>query len=243
MKYFYLFFQFLAFNIPSFAQTVIQMKEVGGILTIPCTVNGVELTFIFDTGASKVSISLTEAIFMYKNGHLADEDILGKEYYVIANGELAEGTEIILRTVEIGNRKLTNVRASVIHKLDAPLLFGQSALNKLGKISIDYESNTLTILDSPTQSLEQHDINYHSGTAPQNNSDLFNGDYLFITSLNNPAYKPYLKNLPSASALNIYSIPKDAVIYILDNSDSNFFKIYVDGRVGFIRSYWLKRKK
>ena len=49
-----------------------------------------------------------------------------------------------LKTVEIGNRTLYNVQASIVHNMQAPLLLGQSALNKFGKISIDYNKNEIT---------------------------------------------------------------------------------------------------
>lgn len=45
----------------SFGQTVIKMQRKGGVSVVPCTVNGLSLSFIFDTGASDVSLSLTEA--------------------------------------------------------------------------------------------------------------------------------------------------------------------------------------
>ena len=51
------------------AQTIVEMSKEGGVYTVPCKVNGLPLKFIFDTGASDVSISLTEAIFMLKNGY------------------------------------------------------------------------------------------------------------------------------------------------------------------------------
>ena len=57
----------------SFSQVVIKMKKQNGVNTIPCKVNGLNLSFIFDTGASDVSISLTEASFMYKNGFLKQD--------------------------------------------------------------------------------------------------------------------------------------------------------------------------
>ena len=49
------------------AQIHIEMREENGVYTAPCKVNGLQLRFIFDTGASDVSISLTEAVFMIKN--------------------------------------------------------------------------------------------------------------------------------------------------------------------------------
>ena len=53
----------------------ISMNKESGVYMIPCKVNSIPLKFIFDTGAATVVISITEAEFMYKNGHLADSDI------------------------------------------------------------------------------------------------------------------------------------------------------------------------
>jgi clan AA aspartic protease (TIGR02281 family) len=128
----------------SFSQTIVKMEKRNGVYYVPCKVNGLNLSFIFDTGAGDVSISLTEANFMIKNGQLKKEDILGTEYYRIANGDLAEGTKIIIRRLEIGGLILGNIEASIVHTLNAPLLLGQSVLQKLGKFSFDYANNTLS---------------------------------------------------------------------------------------------------
>lgn len=126
---------------------VIPMKKnKGGTFTIDCMVNGLKLNFIFDTGASNVSISLTEALFMLKNGYLSKNDLKGTEYYSIANGDIQEGTVLNIRELEFGGQKLRNVKASVIKELSAPLLLGQSAISQLGKIMIDYQNSTLTII-------------------------------------------------------------------------------------------------
>lgn len=127
---------------------VIQMRKMpGGTFEIPCEVNGLALKFIFDTGASDVSISLTEALFMLKNGYLSEDDIMGTQYYSIANGEIAEGTTIRIRKLEFGGLTLYNVDASIVHELEAPLLLGQSAISRLGKIQIDPANSTLTIIE------------------------------------------------------------------------------------------------
>jgi clan AA aspartic protease (TIGR02281 family) len=126
---------------------VIQMTKMpGGTYEIPCKVNGLPLKFIFDTGASDVSISLTEALFMLKNGYLKEEDIIGTQYYSIANGDIAEGTTIRIKKLEFGGVTLYNVDASIVHELQAPLLLGQSAISRLGKIQIDPNNSTLTII-------------------------------------------------------------------------------------------------
>jgi tetratricopeptide (TPR) repeat protein len=108
-------------------------------------VNGLNLKFIFDTGASDVSISMTEATFMLKNDYLSENDILGKSKYQDANGNISEGVNIVLKEIEIGGLKLYNVKASVVTNIKAPLLLGQTAISKLGVVQLDLEANTLTI--------------------------------------------------------------------------------------------------
>jgi aspartyl protease family protein len=125
-------------------RTVVKIKKVNGVYEIPTEINGVPMHFIFDTGAGMISISETEAIFLFKQGKLTQEDILGKANFSDANGDISEGTIINLKTVKIGDRILENIQASVVHNLGAPLLMGQSALEKFGKISIDYQRGEIT---------------------------------------------------------------------------------------------------
>ncbi|MDA7803455.1 retroviral-like aspartic protease family protein [Crocinitomix sp.] len=135
-------------SVGSPAAKVIQMKKMAsGTYEIPCKVNGLALNFIFDTGASDVSISLTEALFMFKNGYLNENDIIGTESYSIANGDITEGTTIRIRKLEFGGLVLYNVDASIIHEMEAPLLLGQSAISRLGTIQIDPKKGTLTVIE------------------------------------------------------------------------------------------------
>ena len=120
-------------------------RNPGGTFEIPCDINGLLLQMIFDTGASDVTISSVEANFMLKNGYLSDKDIKGKKYYQIANGQISEGTTITLREVKIGDAVLHNVDASVVKSQKAPLLLGQSAMERFGTITIDNQNNKLII--------------------------------------------------------------------------------------------------
>ena len=122
------------------------MKVSGsGTYEVPCKINELGLNLIFDTGASDITISKTEAEFMLKNGYLSKNDVTGTESYMIANGDIEIGTTIVFRKVEFGGLILKNVKASVIENKNAPLLFGQSALGKYGKITIDNENKVITI--------------------------------------------------------------------------------------------------
>jgi aspartyl protease family protein len=124
--------------------TVVKMKKINGVYQIPVEVDDIPMSFIFDTGAGIISISEVEALFLYRQGKLTNDDVIGSENFADANGDISEGTIINLRTVKIGTRTLRNVQASVVHNLGAPLLFGQSALEQFGKISIDYRKEEIT---------------------------------------------------------------------------------------------------
>ncbi|WP_299989377.1 retropepsin-like aspartic protease [uncultured Pontibacter sp.] len=125
------------------SRTVVRMVKSGGVYEIPVEINGVPMHFIFDTGASSISISGAEALFLYKQGKLSDEDVVGKQNFIDATGRVSEGTVIKLHSVKLGNKTLYNVSASVVHNMEAPLLFGQSALERFGKISIDYNKGII----------------------------------------------------------------------------------------------------
>lgn len=125
---------------------IILMREEHNTYYVPIKVNGIPMEFIFDTGASIISISLTETLFLLKQGLLHDIDFLGETRFSDATGTISEGTLLNLREVQIGSRSIYNVRASIVHNLEAPLLLGQSALNQFGTVTIDYRNNKL-ILD------------------------------------------------------------------------------------------------
>ena len=169
---------FILFTINGNSQIVIKMIKNGGVSVIPCKVNGLNLKFIFDTGASDVSISLTEASFMLKNGYLSSNDIKGSQKYIDANGKISEGIKVILKEVEISGLKLFNVEASIVKNLKAPLLFGQSAISKLGKIQLDLQSNTLTILDSKSSYNFSNDENITS-SPKYSIGQIYNGGLIF----------------------------------------------------------------
>ena len=120
----------------------------GGCASVKCTINELPLNFIFDTGASIVSLSQVEANFMLKNGYLKKDDFVGSGRFVDANGDVTEGSIVNLRDVDFGGLKLNNVRASVVRNQKAPLLLGQSVLGRLGSIEIDNPGKKLIITHS-----------------------------------------------------------------------------------------------
>ena len=183
MKKTLLFIFFCGLSLTAVSQTTILLEKINGVYMVPCKLNGLNMKFVFDTGASDVTISLTEAIFMLKNGYLLKNDFIGTNYYQVANGDIQEGTKIIIRKLVIGGYELNNIEASIIHRLDAPLLLGQSALEKLGKFNFDYSNKVLMIFDG-----KKNNSNY--GCISGNCSSGY-GTYIFA---NGEKYIGYFKN-------------------------------------------------
>ena len=125
--------------------TEIPFVKEDGICKVKCSINGLPLHFVFDTGASDVTISNVEATFMMKNGYLNSKDVVGSQRYMDANGDINVGTVINLKKVAFGDMELNNVRASVVRSQKAPLLLGQSILGRLGKIEIDNSTHVIKI--------------------------------------------------------------------------------------------------
>jgi aspartyl protease family protein len=122
----------------------IRMNKVHGVFEVPVTINGVNMSFIFDTGASIVSISQKEASLLMERGSLTEEDVLGMANFTDANGDVSEGTIVRLRSMQLCGRELQDVEASVVPNQIAPLLLGQTALGYFGEITIDNHQETIT---------------------------------------------------------------------------------------------------
>jgi len=122
-------FLFFIVNSNLFSQTVIKMKREGGISIIPCKVNGLNLNFIFDTGASNVSLSMTEATFMLKNGYLSESDILGTNKFSDATGKISEGVIINLKEIEIAGADMVFYPAKAIIKNNKIIVSSEKVLN------------------------------------------------------------------------------------------------------------------
>ena len=134
-------------EVPDYNTEIVEIPftKESGVTKVKCSINGLPLHFVFDTGASDITLSLVEANFMLKNDYIKPSDIIGSARYVDANGDITEGTVVNLRNVNFGGLNLDNVRASVVRNQKAPLLLGQSVLGRLGKIEIDNPGMKLKI--------------------------------------------------------------------------------------------------
>jgi clan AA aspartic protease (TIGR02281 family) len=227
-----------------FSQTKIIMKKINGVYTIPCKVNGLSLDFIFDTGASDVSISLTEAAFMLKNGYLKDSDITGSSFAQIANGEITKNTTILIKEIMIADITIRNVTASVIHELKAPLLLGQSAISRLGRIELN--GNELIIFSKgsstynysqPTDNISRDNTDYSNSEIVKPLSFISIGSYIYIHNMaplySDPSIAPFSKPI-------IYV--EEKYVKIIKEITKNIYKVSTKNQTGYMNKSWFRLK-
>lgn len=219
-----------------FSQTKILMTKEGGVYSVPCKVNGLPLKFIFDTGASDVSISLTEAMFMLKNGYLSREDIGDIVYYSIANGDVAKGTRLNIKEIEFAGLKLYNIEASIVHETTAPLLLGQSAIEKLGKIQLD--GNELTIMNKGSNSYDYSKNNSNYVINETKYKSPYSKTYSGIQAVytNSPITdKPKMGD----GEIQIGTAVNNSVT-ILEKYNEKFYKVKSGNMTGYLWAGWFK---
>ena len=128
------------------SKTEVKLKKVGGVYEVPVELNGVlKINFIFDSGASDVSISPDVALTLIKTGTIKETDWLPGAYYRFADGTTAKSMRFTLKSVKIGDKIVYDVTCSISNSLDAPMLLGQSVLKKFGKYTFDYRYEKLII--------------------------------------------------------------------------------------------------
>jgi len=118
----------------------------GGTYEIPVLINNVlTINFIYDSGASDVSISPDVALTLIRTGTIKSDDFIGSQKYIFADGSIAESKKFILRNMKIGKFEIKNVTASISNSINSPILLGQSALGRFKKVTVNNINHTLTI--------------------------------------------------------------------------------------------------
>ena len=142
-------------SISAFGQTKIKLEKDGGIYKIQCKVNGAPMKMYFDTGATVVSISLSTAMYLLENDLVEREDFVGLTKTMTADGSVIDNMKLIIKDVEIAGLHLKNVEAVVNSSSTAPLLLGQSAIGKLGKITLDGDFLIIHSISNQELTLDQ----------------------------------------------------------------------------------------
>lgn len=92
--------------------------------------------FVFDTGASTLTISNDLADRLISSNKITKDDFIGYKNFVDASGNTTKSKMVNIKDLEIGGLHVHNVEASINPGLNAPMLLGQSVIEKLGSITI-----------------------------------------------------------------------------------------------------------
>lgn len=124
----------------------IKLKYQNGVYLVPTKLNNVlSMDFVLDLGASDVSISPDIFLVLYRAGTIKESDFIGSQTYQFADGTTAKSSVFNIASIQIGDKEIKDVRASISNSLNAPLLLGQSAMKKFGSYRIDNFQKLLII--------------------------------------------------------------------------------------------------
>jgi hypothetical protein len=123
----------------------VKMVESDGIYQVPVLINDeLTLSFFVDSGASDVSIPSDVVLTLIRTGTIKQSDFIGTETHSFADGSTASSRTFMLRSLTVGDRRVTDVRASIAN-VNGPLLLGQSFLSKFESWSQDNVSHELVL--------------------------------------------------------------------------------------------------
>jgi clan AA aspartic protease (TIGR02281 family) len=102
------------------------------------------LDFLLDSGAADVAIPGEVVLTLMHTGTITRADFLGTEQYRLADGSNIDGETVQIHTLQVGDRTVENVTASV-SKAGSDLLLGQSFLQHFKSWSLSNEQRQLIL--------------------------------------------------------------------------------------------------
>jgi clan AA aspartic protease (TIGR02281 family) len=123
----------------------VKVVESGGIYHVPVVINdALKLDFMVDSGAADVCIPADVALTLMRTGSIKKSDFIGTETYRLADGSTVSSRTFIIRSLTVGDRTVTDVRASIAD-VTGPLLLGQSFLKRFKSWSQDNAAHELIL--------------------------------------------------------------------------------------------------
>ena len=122
----------------------IKLLRSGGVWEVPVLINGVlKLPMIFDSGASEVFLTPQVVLTLYNAKTISNKNILNGGAFITANGVVDTSVRFSINELNIGGQIIRDIPAAVSTSVDGMNLLGLSALEKLGKIEIDFLNGTI----------------------------------------------------------------------------------------------------
>lgn len=123
----------------------VKMERQGGVFVVPVRFNDtITLSAIVDSGASDVSVPADIVLTLMRTKTISQEDFLGKQVYVLADGSRVPSQQFRIRSLKVGEITVENIVASIA-SVNAEILLGQSFLSRFSSWSIDNRDHTLVL--------------------------------------------------------------------------------------------------
>jgi clan AA aspartic protease (TIGR02281 family) len=120
-----------------------QFQRMGGVFVLSARLNGgTQVYFIVDSGAATVQVPEEAVEEMKRNGTLTEADFMGQHRFILADGRTMQQRVFRLRSLQIGDRTMENVLATMGAPKSRALL-GQSFLRRLNWWKIDNVRNAI----------------------------------------------------------------------------------------------------
>ena len=128
---------------PESTRAMAQFQRVGGVFVLSALLNsGTQVYFIVDSGAATVQIPEESVEELKRNGTLTEADFMGQHRFILADGRTMQQRVFRLRSLQIGERMMENVLATMGPAKSRALL-GQSFLRRLNWWKIDNVKNAI----------------------------------------------------------------------------------------------------
>lgn len=124
----------------------IPVTKTGGMYKVDGAINDVTLAIHYDANCTKATVGSTDVLFLLKNGYVKMEDFVQAPKNLDANGQIPNGTEIVLRQVKLGALVVESLHATVSTSQKVALIVGPDALSPLGTVEIDTTKRVLKIM-------------------------------------------------------------------------------------------------
>jgi len=120
-----------------------QFQRMGGVFVLSALMNrGTQVYFIVDSGAATIQVPEEAVEEMKRNGTLTEADFMGQHRFILADGRTMQQRVFRLRSLQIGDRTMENVLATMGAPRSRALL-GQSFLRRLNWWKIDNVRNAI----------------------------------------------------------------------------------------------------
>ncbi|MBL6616150.1 MAG: clan AA aspartic protease [Reyranella sp.] len=128
---------------PQATRATAQFQRMGGVFVLSGLLDTTtQAYFIVDSGAATVQVPEEAVEEMKRKGTLTEADFMGQHRFILADGRGMQQRVFRLRTLQIGDRTMENVMATMGAPKSRALL-GQSFLRRLNWWKIDNVRNAI----------------------------------------------------------------------------------------------------